>query len=118
MSVLRIFLAAPIALGLAAATFFPTISEAKSRKLYKQCKGNHFHWSKEMTANSKKAAKIKAVRDWASFTGIEYGDKWINFRIANKQSIKCETAGIGKWTCVASAIPCRLTNGPTTASLR
>lgn len=106
---LRFLMAAPIAVAAIAMTTV-TFDAADAAAKYKQCKGNHVHWSKEMTAGTKKAAYAKAIQDWASFTGFEYGNKWIDFRIAKNQKVNCEKSGPSSWTCVANATPCRLTN--------
>lgn len=56
----------------------------------------------------KTAAQMKAIRDWSSFTSLEYGRRWGHWALAMRHSVKCEhDKDAGVWRCRAEAQPCR-----------
>lgn len=57
----------------------------------------------------KTAAQIKAIHDWARFTGFEYGLRWADWSHAVQHSMTCahdDAAGV--WRCRAEAQPCKI----------
>jgi hypothetical protein len=72
----------------------------------KTCLVDHFH-DGDGTGTTQKLAELAAIRSWQSFTDLEYGTDWANFRIANSKSMKCNRDGGTRWSCRTEAVACR-----------
>ena len=53
-----------------------------------------------------KAAEAEAIRAWVSFTDLEYGDSWADWRLAIEKAIRCDRSASGV-SCQLVATPCR-----------
>lgn len=71
----------------------------------KLCYSEHYHYGGSKAMPSKKAAQIEAIRAWQSFTDMEYGPRWSNYRNAASKKVSC-TQGAGGWGCEIEARPC------------
>jgi hypothetical protein len=72
----------------------------------KTCLVDHFH-DGSGSGTTQKLAELAAVRSWVSFTDLEYGSDWADFRQANSRSMKCNREDVARWTCRAEAVACR-----------
>jgi hypothetical protein len=72
----------------------------------KTCLVDHFH-DGDGTGTNQKTAELAAVRSWQSFTDLEYGSDWANFKYANSKAMKCANEGGARWSCRTEAVPCR-----------
>lgn len=72
----------------------------------KTCFASHRHDGFGRTNGSKRATVQAAVRKWTSYTALEYGKAWANFRQANDRQMSCSKRTSG-WACTVSALPCR-----------
>jgi hypothetical protein len=72
----------------------------------KICMSDHFHNGNSSGQPSRKAAEVAAVRDYAGFTGWEYGNHWANFAIAGSKRMNCTKTG-NTWGCELEARPCK-----------
>lgn len=72
----------------------------------KTCFIGHSH-AGNGNGSSKKAAEASAIGSWVSFTALEYGSSWGDFRQAIEKSIQCNASGSNSWTCNLDATPCR-----------
>lgn len=72
----------------------------------KTCLVDHFH-DGDGTGATQKLAELAAMRSWQSFTDLEYGSDWANFKIANSRSMKCTQEGGARWSCRTEAVACR-----------
>lgn len=70
------------------------------------CFDGHFH-AGDGSGPNRKAAEAAAISSWASFTALEYGSSWGDFRIAAQKSMKCGAESPKSWRCNTEAIPCR-----------
>ncbi|MGI9404899.1 MAG: hypothetical protein ACR2O4_00895 [Hyphomicrobiaceae bacterium] len=70
------------------------------------CMASHRHTGYAKLRSTKRRTVQAAVRDWISFTGLEYGKQWSNFRLAQKRRMDCRHSG-DAWSCKVSARPCR-----------
>lgn len=70
------------------------------------CQVDHFHFGSSAGLANKKIAMAHAIESWQSFTALEYGTDWGNFRKAGSQSAKC-TVSSGGWGCEVQARPCK-----------
>ncbi len=71
----------------------------------KTCMIDHEH-SGTGSGINRKAAELSAIRSWASFTDLEYGDAWANFNHAIGKQMRCNS-GMGGVQCDLLATPCR-----------
>lgn len=71
----------------------------------KLCYTDHYHYGGSNSMPSKKAAQVEAIRSWQSFTDMEYGRRWSNFRNAASKKVNC-TQGASGWGCEIEARPC------------
>jgi hypothetical protein len=72
----------------------------------KTCLVDHSH-DGAGTGTSRQVAELSAIRSWMSFTDLEYGSDWAQFRMAISKSMRCSTNGPGNWSCQLEAVPCR-----------
>lgn len=70
------------------------------------CQVDHFHFGNSAGHPNKKIAMAHAVDSWQSFTALEYGSDWADFRKAGSASAKC-TVFSGGWGCEVQARPCK-----------
>lgn len=70
------------------------------------CFLDHYHYGNSAGAASERAAKISAVKSWASFVDLEYGSDWARYSRAHSKSMKCERSASG-WSCMVEARPCK-----------
>ena len=105
---------AAAALVVAGSSFAPAIADETGlasmhswRKVGKKtCFVDHSHAGSGNGA-SKKAAEMAAISSWVSFTALEYGSSWADFRNAAAKEMRCGANGPGSWSCNLDAIPCR-----------
>lgn len=71
----------------------------------KTCLVDHEHAGSGSGPN-RKVAELQAIRSWAGFTDLEYGDSWASYSNAIGKSVKCE-AITGGMQCDLLATPCR-----------
>lgn len=71
----------------------------------KLCYSDHYHYGGSSAKASKKAAEADAIAAWESFTDMEYGNRWSNFRYAASRSVNCSQGSSG-WGCEIEARPC------------
>jgi hypothetical protein len=72
----------------------------------KTCMVDHYH-DGSGSGTTQKLAELAAVRSWISFTDLEYGSDWADFRLAISKSMKCSREDVARWTCRTEAIACR-----------
>lgn len=72
----------------------------------KTCLVDHNHGGSG-TGPTPKAAEAAAIRDWAGFTDLEYGDSWSGWGNAIEKSLSCSRAFNGSFSCDLTATPCR-----------
>lgn len=72
----------------------------------KVCMVGHTHNGSSTGQPSRKAAEVMAMRQWASFTGWEYGGAWGNPGLAADRVMKCNGGG-NSYNCDFEARPCR-----------
>lgn len=75
-----------------------------SRVGHKICFTDHFH-NGQGSGASQKQALAEAIRDWASFTGWEYGAHWGVWALAETKRANCSQSG--GWSCSVEARPCK-----------
>ena len=69
------------------------------------CFTDHFHNGSGSGA-SQKQALAAAIRDWAGFTGWEYGPHWGVWALAETKRANCAPSG-STWSCQVEARPCK-----------
>lgn len=69
------------------------------------CMADHFHSGSGDGAN-KAAARVQAIKSWASFVDFEYGSAWARFGRAASVTTKYTKAEKG-WTATIEARPCK-----------
>jgi hypothetical protein len=72
----------------------------------KTCFVDHTH-DGSGSGTSQKLAELAAIRAWVSFTDLEYGSDWAQFRNAHDKTMKCSREGAALWSCRTEATPCR-----------
>ncbi len=72
----------------------------------KVCMSEHTHSGSSTGQPTKKAAEVMAMRNWAEFTGWEYGGAWGNPALAGGRRMSCNGTQ-GKYNCDFEARPCR-----------
>ena len=77
----------------------------KRREGGRICLADHFH-DGSGSGKSRRLAEADAIRAWADFTALEYGEAWGRFSLAASKSMSCSDSG-GSWSCQLSARPCR-----------
>ena len=55
----------------------------------------------------RKAAEAAAINSWVSFTALEYGSSWADFRIAIEKTMRCGANAPNNFACDLDATPCR-----------
>ncbi len=73
------------------------------------CMTNHYHYGETHGWPTEKEAKARAVRSWAGFTRLEYGNHWANFRVAAARKFSCKSKATARgtaWSCAVEARPC------------
>lgn len=70
------------------------------------CQVDHFHFGSSAGHPNQKIAMAHAIDSWQSFTALEYGTDWANFRKAGSSTAKC-TLSSGGWGCEIQARPCK-----------
>lgn len=70
------------------------------------CMSDHFHYGSSNGQPNRTAAEAEAIKSWASFTDLEYGNVWADFRIAASRGMKCGQSG-NSWSCDVEARPCK-----------
>jgi hypothetical protein len=69
------------------------------------CMKDHTHHGKGVHAD-RKTAQADAVKNWSSFTALEYGDAWGHYMHAAHKRQVCNF-DTGAWTCNVEATPCK-----------
>lgn len=72
----------------------------------KLCMSEHKHYASSGPQQTRKAAEVAAMQQWASFTGWEYGSAWGNPALAGSRGMKCSGTP-GSYQCDFEARPCR-----------
>ena len=72
----------------------------------KTCLVGHYH-DGAGSGPSRKTAEMATIQSWASFTDLEYGSSWADYRIAVSKTMTCGQEGAARWSCQVSAIACR-----------
>ena len=72
----------------------------------KTCMSTHSHNGYSTNQPTKKAAEVEALRQWAAFTGWEYGRAWGNPMLGADRTMKCNGSA-GAYNCDFEARPCR-----------
>ena len=80
------------------------------------CMSGHTHDGSGHGA-SRDRALADAAHGWGSFTALEYGHEWSDFRAAHNQNVSCDASG-GEWRCSINASPCRPAGPVVAASSR
>ena len=70
------------------------------------CIVGHTHTGSSVGMPSRKAAEVAAMRNWAEFTGWEYGSHWGNPSLSANKSMQCSGLG-NKHSCDFESRPCR-----------
>lgn len=106
--VIFLALALPLVAGVSDAEAFSLPKRMESGKICRAEFGDqHMHAANGAHADEL-SAKIMAIRDWASFTALEYGRRWANWNLAIDHSMTCSRdKEAGVWRCRAEAQPCR-----------
>ena len=81
------------------------------------CMAGHKHHGTGSPAPTREHALASATKHWGSFTALEYGDEWADFRIAHTPEVRCRQSGHAAWRCDVTASPCSL-SGPQHAAPR
>lgn len=93
--------------AMGAALIAATVLLAPTEASAKKCRpGGHLHHGTADGMASKSDAKRSAIQSWASFTDLEYGRGWSNFKNARYRKVSCFNREAG-WTCNVEANPCR-----------
>ena len=78
------------------------------------CMAGHTHHGAGSAWGVREQALAVAAKSWGSFTALEYGNEWADFRQSNNQEISCRPSNSGPgpahWTCSVTASPCRATH--------
>lgn len=72
----------------------------------KTCFIGHSHAGSGSGPN-RKAAEAAAINSWRSFTALEYGSSWADFRIAIEKTMRCGANAPNNVACDLDATPCR-----------
>lgn len=72
------------------------------------CMAGHKHHGTGSTAPSRELALASAAQHWGSFTALEYGAEWADFRVAHTPEVRCRQSGHAAWRCDITASPCRV----------
>lgn len=72
----------------------------------KLCMSTHTHLISGGSQPTRKAAEAEALRQWAAFTGWEYGRSWGNPLNGADRTMKCNGSG-NSFSCDYEARPCR-----------
>ncbi len=92
---------------MSAATVSALILFAPAEASAKQCRpGGHLHHGVSEGMPSKEDARRSAIASWASFTDLEYGRGWSNFKKARYKTVSCFNKKDG-WACSVEANPCK-----------
>ena len=80
------------------------------------CMAGHMHHGSGHAWGTREQALAAAAKSWGSFTALEYGNAWAEFRQANNPDVSCwSSPGLGQgplhWTCSISASPCQVVPG-------
>lgn len=70
------------------------------------CMVDHTHTGSSVGMPSRKAAEVAAMRNWAEFTALEYGDQWGNPGLSANKSMTCSGSG-NNFSCDFESRPCR-----------
>lgn len=72
----------------------------------KKCRpAGHLHHGQSSGQPSEEDARRDAIASWASFTALEYGNRWASFRNARYKKVSCYNREAG-WTCNVEGNPC------------
>ena len=84
----------------------------KARIGNKICMAGHLHYGQSGAWATREQAVAAAERSWGSFTALEYGDAWADYRLAASADMACETVSNDRggilWSCKAKASPCQI----------
>lgn len=69
------------------------------------CMAGHSHHGSG-SGTTRERALADATKGWGSFTALEYGQEWGDFRTAHNQTVSCSPS-VGGWSCNLTASPCR-----------
>ena len=72
------------------------------------CMAGHKHHGTSNSAPTRAHALASAAQHWNSFTALEYGDEWADFRNAHTPEVHCRQSGHAAWRCDITASPCRV----------
>jgi hypothetical protein len=86
-------------------TGFASIHDLRSEGA-KTCMSDHEHYGSSNGQRSRREAELAAIKDWSSFTDLEYGSDWAKFSLASGKQMNCSLASSG-WTCDLAARPCK-----------
>ncbi len=78
------------------------------------CMAGHAHHGSGSGA-TREQALADAAHGWGSFTALEYGQVWGDFRVAHNQTVSCAPSG-GGWSCSLTASPCRASGAAVVAA--
>lgn len=76
----------------------------------KVCFKDHYHHGDSGAFATEAEAAAAAARAWGSFTALEYGEAWSDFRLAADRTMNCRSAAVQggpPFICQAKALPCR-----------
>jgi len=82
------------------------VIHAERREGKRLCFTDHFHYGNGNSSVSRNAAIGDAVASWQSFTALEYGSSWGDWRKAGSKKIACGKNG-AQWSCQIEGRPCK-----------
>lgn len=75
------------------------------------CMVDHDHYGDSGAWATKQQAVAAAAWSWGSFTALEYGREWGEFRLAQNQDMQCGPVASDRggqlWNCKSKATPCK-----------
>ncbi|MFM9942440.1 MAG: hypothetical protein ACKVP7_23405 [Hyphomicrobiaceae bacterium] len=78
----------------------------------KVCMAGHFHYGQTAGWATRAQAEASAAESWGSFTRLEYGQEWADFRLAAEAAMDCQESASDRggtvWSCKSKAKPCKL----------
>lgn len=81
------------------------VIHSERREGRRLCFTDHFHYA-NAAGPTKKAAIIEAVTNWQTFTSLEYGTTWGQWKKAGSKKVGCSPSG-GQWSCQIEGRPCK-----------
>ncbi len=74
------------------------------------CMADHDHYGQTGAWPTLQKAKQVAIKSWAGFTRVEYGDAWADFSVATAKRFDCSPGSTNRgkaWSCTVKARPCK-----------